>query len=198
MILDHGAGSATEKRTAVEMETGVAKIQIVGDVCTIASKPPAWGEMLFKLVRYSRSTNCIEMGTCLGISAAYIGTALKLNGGGRLVTLEGAATLAEIAKSNLGSLQLGNTTVTVGNFSKTLGPALSALRPIDFMFIDGHHDRDATLRYFEQARPFLAPKNVVVFDDIDWSDGMREAWAQIKQETQGYALGNVGLCLNVN
>jgi len=72
MILDHGAGSATEKRTAVEMETGVAKIQIVGDVCTIASKPPAWGEMLFKLVRYSRSTNCIEMGTCLGISAAYI------------------------------------------------------------------------------------------------------------------------------
>ncbi len=88
--------------------------------------------------------------------------------------------------------------MTVGNFSKTLGPALAALRPIDFMFIDGHHDRDATLRYFEQARPFLAPKNVVVFDDIDWSDGMREAWAQIKQETQGYALGNVGLCLNVN
>lgn len=196
-VMDHGAGSGSEHRTAEEMERGVLKTKIVGDLCKGLSKPPAWGELLFKLVRHQRSQSCIEMGTCLGVSASYIASALKLNGRGRLVTLEGADAVAEIAAANLRSLQLDNTEVRLGTFSKTLLPALEALRPVDFMFIDGHHDRDATLHYLAVARPFLAPVNIVVFDDIDWSDGMREAWANISRSRQAYSLGNVGICLDV-
>ena len=87
--------------------------------------------------------------------------------------------------------------LNVGKFSDTLAPTIDAMKPVEFMFIDGHHDRDATLHYLEQSRPFLAKRNIVVFDDIDWSDGMREAWASIKGSTTAFALGNVGVCLNV-
>jgi predicted O-methyltransferase YrrM len=196
-MMDYGAGSSTEHRTADQMAAGVPTRRIIGDVCKAASKSPAWCEILFKLVRYQRPTACIEMGTCLGISASYIGMALKMNGHGRLVTLEGADAFADVARMNLRTLGLDNTTVKSGKFSTTLLPALLEMKPVDFMFIDGHHDRDATLHYTEQSRPFLAEHNILVFDDIDWSDGMREAWAKIKDSTTGFALGNIGVCLDV-
>lgn len=196
-VLDHGAGSGSEHRSAEEMERGVVKTRVVGTMCKGLSKPPQWCEFLFKLVRHQRSLHGIEMGTCLGVSASYIAAALKLNGQGRLVTLEGADSVAEIASRNLRELQLDNVEVRVGNFSTTLVPALEAQRPVDFMFIDGHHDRDATLHYLAVARPYLAPSNILVFDDIDWSDGMREAWSEIGRSTQAYSLGNVGICLDV-
>jgi predicted O-methyltransferase YrrM len=136
------------------------------------------------------------MGTCLGISACYIASALKLNGRGHLVTLEGASAFADVAKENLKALGLNNTSINVGKFSGTLSNALQTMQPVEFLFIDGHHDRDATLDYFAQSRPYLATSNIVVFDDIDWSDGMREAWAKIRESADSFSLGNVGVCLN--
>ena len=58
-------------------------------------------------------------------------------------------------------------------------PVLGEHAPIDFFFNDGHHDHDAVLEYFEKSLPFLASDAVMVFDDISWSDGMRQAWKEI-------------------
>jgi predicted O-methyltransferase YrrM len=48
--------------------------------------------------------------------------------------------------------------------------------------VDGHHDRDATIGYFNALLPRLAEDAVLVFDDIDWSAGMRDAWRVIRQD----------------
>ena len=56
------------------------------------------------------------------------------------------------------------------------------MAPVDYLFIDGHHDRDATIRYFRDAATHLADHAVVIFDDISWNDGMREAWRTIRQD----------------
>jgi predicted O-methyltransferase YrrM len=119
------------------------------------------------------------MGTAVGISAAYQAAALRLNGGGRFATLEGAPTLAEIARANLGELGLDTVDVVVGRFGATLPSVLAARRPLDYVFVDGHHDGEATVAYFEQLLPHLAPRAYLVFDDVAWSDGMRRAWERI-------------------
>ena len=64
-------------------------------------------------------------------------------------------------------------------FDIVLPKLLEEISPIDFAFIDGHHDREATLSYFKQILPFMAKGGVMLFDDIAWSDGMREAWREI-------------------
>jgi hypothetical protein len=69
--------------------------------------------------------------------------------------------------------------VAVGPFHLTIQGALAAASPVDFMFVDGHHDQRATLRYFEMALNYLADDSLAVFDDINWSDGMDRAWAQL-------------------
>lgn len=151
---------------------------------TLSSKQPEWAYLLFRLVRALQPSTCLELGSCVGISAAYQAAALALNGGpGRLLTLEGSDVLAARSALTLQDLGLaGRADVRVGPFRSTLAPGLRDLRPLEFAFVDGHHDRDATLEYAEQILPALAPEAVVVFDDINWSVGMRQAWQRLRRD----------------
>ena len=106
------------------------------------------------------------MGAAVGISAAYQAAALALNGRGTFTTLEGAEPLADIARDNLRRLGLGMVQVVVGRFEDTLDAVLERRRPVDYVFVDGRHDRQATLAYFEQTSPFLAETAFLIFDDI--------------------------------
>ena len=65
------------------------------------SKHYFWSLLLFKLIREFKPLNSVELGTCLGISGAYQAAAQKLNKSGRLITLEGAKSLASLAEKNL-------------------------------------------------------------------------------------------------
>ena len=195
---DYGAGNPNVSRTPDEMRAGVEVADTVGNFCQLASKPAPWCRLLFKLVQSVDPSSCIEMGTALGISAAYQAAALRINGGGVLVTLEGATSLADIAVNNIRRLGLDNVQVIVGRFEETLPRTLKVRQPIDYIFIDGHHDEQATLSYFELMLPFLADTALLVFDDIAWSKGMRNAWNTVtldKRVRIAVDLGPVGLCV---
>jgi predicted O-methyltransferase YrrM len=51
---------------------------------------------------------------------------------------------------------------------------------LDLVFIDGHHLKDPTLDYFEQCLGKAHNDSVFILDDIHWSQGMEEAWEQVK------------------
>jgi predicted O-methyltransferase YrrM len=145
-----------------------------------ASHSRPWAELLFQLIRQRKPERCLEMGTCCGITAAYIGAALELNGHGRLVTLEGAPHVARLARATLERAgQKDRVSVIEGPFARTLETALAELAPVEFIFVDGHHDGPATRGYFDLVRRYLAPGAMVVFDDIRWSASMSEAWRAI-------------------
>lgn len=165
----------------------VGSARTVGSM-TRSSKPPRWAYLLFRLVRSVRPACCLELGACVGISAAYQAAALELNGAGRLVTLEGAAELAARSARTLEELDLAaRAEVRVGRFAETVGPALADLRPVDWAFIDGDHAEDATLDYADRILAAAGPEAVLVFDDINWSDGMRSAWGRVVADER-YAL----------
>ena len=88
-------------------------------------------------------------------------------------------------------------TTVEGPFWETLSYQLNNNNPIDYIFIDGHHEGQATIRYFSQIKPYLSPSAIVVFDDINWSDSMNQAWASIKaDEIFSYTvdLSRIGIC----
>ncbi len=90
----------------------------------LSSKSAFWAGVLFKLVREFEPGTCLELGTNMGISAAYQASALKLNGAGRLITLEGEDARAVLARRNLGQLGLENVEVVLGQFRDTLPAVL--------------------------------------------------------------------------
>ncbi|NER96675.1 MAG: class I SAM-dependent methyltransferase [Symploca sp. SIO1B1] len=149
-VIDYGAGRPSSNRTKEEMEKGVLSKALVADICR-ASKPTFWGTILFKLIRKLKPLSCVELGSCVGISAAYQGFALNLNGKGNLTTLEGSSEIANIAKEILGALSLNNTSVVISPFHETLKSVLELSKPVDFFCNDGHHDHYAVIANFNTA-----------------------------------------------
>ena len=196
--IDYGAGDPESQWTPEQMRAGVDTEDTLGHISRLASKPPFWCGLLFELIRTVHPRSCIELGTAVGISAAYQGAALRLNGGGALVTLEGATSLATIARNNIRKLGLETVDVVTGRFEDTLPHVLASRKPVDYVFVDGHHDEHATVGYFDQLLPFLTEISLLVFDDIAWSDGMKRAWRRIAQRAEvevAVDLGPVGLCV---
>jgi predicted O-methyltransferase YrrM len=195
---DYGAGTQDSRRTQEEMQAGVRVTQTLGDFTRISSKSPFWCLFLFKLIRATRPSVCLELGTGVGISGAYQAAALEMNGQGKLTTMEGSPELSHIARANFVRLELGAVEVVTGRFQDTLPGVLQDAKSIDHVFIDGHHDGRATLSYFSQIRPFLTEKALVVLDDVAWSRDMTEAWQSIAGDDQvdlALDLDTMGLCV---
>jgi len=179
-IRDFGAGNPDSRRSDEEMAHGTTSTTTYGEI-SLGSKPPLWALLLFKLIRKIQPTVAIELGTCIGISAAYQAAALQLNGKGRLISIEGSEAIAALARKNIESLHLNNVEILCGTFKEVLPEVFTKISAIDYVFIDGHHDEQATIAYFELLLPHLVSGAIVVFDDISWSEGMRRAWEKIRK-----------------
>ena len=197
-ITDFGARSSLISLTADEMYKGAKIVKSIGEVSKSASKPYIWDLLLLKLIRRFRPLVCLELGTSVGISAAYQAAACKINKHGKVITIEGAENIASIALKNFEELKLDNIKVIIGRFQDVLKQTLIENEPIDYVFIDGHHDENATLDYFKQIMPYLSDHALLIFDDIRWSDGMERAWNLINQHENiqlSINLTDLGICV---
>jgi len=95
-------------------------------------------------------------------------------------TLEGNKILAERASENFKSLGLDHIEVIQGNFDDTLELLLAKVPEVNWVFFDGNHRKEATLRYFHQCLEKISDNAIFIFDDINWSGEMMEAWETIK------------------
>jgi predicted O-methyltransferase YrrM len=197
VLVNYESSSASHSSTEKQLYQNGGSITTIGDYCKLVSQPQKWASLLFRIIREFQPLSCLEMGTALGISTSYISAGLKLNNQGKIISLEGQSSLVSLARENLGILGFNNVNVRFGKFRNTLDEVLPELAPIDFAFIDGHHDKCATLTYFEEILPFTSSNSVLVFDDISWSEGMSEAWNTITQHKriETYVnLKKLGLC----
>ena len=95
---------------------------------------------------------------------------------GNTYTIEGNPALSKFAK-NLGDERLySGIRYLEGNFDKQLPELLAQLKQVDFLYIDGNHQYEATLRYVKAALPYVKPNSVILLDDIYWSPQMTKAW----------------------
>ena len=162
-----------------------------------ASQPWRGGRFLYAAVRAFRPSRGVELGTCLGVSAAYQAAALGADGHGRLVTIEGYPDLAARARRFLADVDLRNVEVVVGRFGQVLEPIVAA-EPVDYAYVDGNHHEAPTLEYFSVVRRHCTKRTLLVFDDIRWSGGMWRAWNRIVAAdgvTAHADLGRLGLVI---
>jgi predicted O-methyltransferase YrrM len=180
--IDYGAGYTGSQFTEAQQRKGVVSTISVKEL-TSFSKVAVWAEVLYHLTKVLRPQKVLEMGTCVGISGSYIAAALQFSEWGRLWTIEGSPAVAALAQETFQLLGLGDrVTCLVGPFHEVLELCLKEQGPFDLIFVDGHHDGKATVGYFRQLMPHLCPHAILVFDDIDWSEGMAQAWKQISAD----------------
>lgn len=144
-----------------------------------SSKPPRYARMLHRLVQHLHPDLMLELGTSVGISALYQSTG---NRSGKLITVEGCPETTKLARHNFSQFPDLNIKLVEGTFDDVLPEILKANPGIDYLYIDGHHRLEPTLRYIELCKPSLSENAVVVVDDINWSEEMRSAWKRLKTD----------------
>jgi predicted O-methyltransferase YrrM len=170
-VTDLGAGSRVNKNREKK----------ISDITINALKSPKLAQLLYRLAAFAKPKSIVELGTCLGITTLYLHEAAP---NAKVYTLEGCPETAKVAQSVFNSAGLRNIKLVTGNFDDTLASVLGKHDKLDFVYIDGNHQRVATLNYFEQCLPKVHEDTMLIFDDIYWSEGMKQAWAQIKANPQ--------------
>jgi len=166
-VTDLGAGSHVNNN----------KQKRVGDIAKNALKPPRLAQLLYRLAADAQPANIVELGTCLGITSIYLQKAAP---DAKVYTLEGCPQTAGVAKRSFAKAKADSIQLVVGNFDDTLPDVIAGLDKLDFVYVDGNHRKDATLKYFEWCLPKVHEGTLLIFDDIYWSEGMKAAWAEIK------------------
>lgn len=143
-------------------------------------KTPKDAQLLFRLAYHFKPQTILELGTSFGITTIYLGKACP---NAKIISIEGAPSIAKVAAVNLKKLNVLNVKQLVGAFEDQLKPALNELEKLDFVFFDGNHRYRATLDYFESCLPKAHEDSIFVFDDIYWSSEMKKAWEKIKEHS---------------
>jgi predicted O-methyltransferase YrrM len=184
-VVDHGAGS--------DNRGGGWKQVSLGRIARRAACSRTKGEHLLRLTRFFQPKRMLELGTHLGFSALY-----QLTGApqARLVTLEGAGSLAYLAKQHLEQFGF-EADIRLGTFDASLAALdLAAYQP-DYVYLDGDHRYEPTMRYFHLIAPHASDGAAMVLDDIYWSADMTRAWQAIiahPEVTFSLDLYHLGLC----
>lgn len=153
----------------------------VGVLANQHLKPARIAQVLYFIAKNYPYQNFIELGTSLGITTSYL--AFGSNQTAQIHTIEACQDVQNKAKETFQKLGIDNKINSqLGTFDEILPSLLVQTEKLDFLFIDGNHSYEATLRYFELCKPFLHNDSVIVFDDIYWSKGMTQAWEEIKSD----------------
>ncbi|WP_293872526.1 class I SAM-dependent methyltransferase [Flavobacterium sp.] len=167
VVTDFGAGSKVFK-------TNTRPISKIAKTAGISSKR---AELLFRITNYFKPESILEIGTSLGLATV----ALSLgNKNATMNTLEGCLATSLMAKKQFVKFNLKNVKLIQTEFSSYLKTFEFRLSTFDLIYFDGNHSKSATLEYFELLLPTITNETVWIFDDIHWSQDMKDAWKIIQ------------------
>lgn len=167
IIENAGAGSKAINSQNIGIQDYIKKVGL----------PKKYGKVLANISNYYECTNIVELGTSLGISTSYLASNEKSN----IYTIEANPAIYKMSSEAFSHLEQKHVHCIEGYFDNVLPKLIQDLPNFSLVFIDGDHNKEATLRYFNICLSHINEQSILVFDDIYWSNEMHEAWEEIKK-----------------
>lgn len=172
-VIDYGAGSYDK--------ADKSSVRKVSRIAKRATSNKVKCRFLRKLVFLYKPKMIIEFGTNLGISGAY----MKSAAGSKVIyhTIEADPNIAGLASDLFKKMQFENYEIHQQVFSDFIAQKESLLASSDFVYLDGDHQYESTLKNFKaicKAWTRKKGRQIIIVDDINWSEGMARAWEEIK------------------
>lgn len=123
------------------------------------SCPPEVGWLLYGIVRATKPLFCVETGTHKGLSAMFIGSALRDNGYGKLATIDIENRGQEKIIRDRG---ISDEWISCHIMEST---SFIPFEKIDFLFLDAEHGYDAVIEELEYFRIYLSGGAIICIDD---------------------------------
>lgn len=137
------------------------------------------GKYLHHLAQYLKPNATLELGTSLGLSCLYLHFG---HPHAEITTVEGVEVIHQVSKAKLGQIA-PNIVLEHGLFEEAIDKYVREGRKFDLVFLDGHHQEEASLSYFKRIKELIHPTATIIFDDIHWSAGMERAWKVIQKDS---------------
>lgn len=170
-VTDFGAGSRVFRSNRRQ----------ISKIAKTAGISPKRAELLFRVTTYFQPENILEIGTSLGLATSALAMGSRsLGTKGKVITIEGCANTADIAKNQLEQFNCNNVENVISEFESFLITENLQSAIYDLIYFDGNHSKSATLKYFELLLSTITNDSVWIFDDIHWSEEMEEAWEIIR------------------
>ena len=152
------AGQLSSARTAQERADAMSTFFI--------PITPEAGRLLYSLVRATRPATIVEFGMSFGISALHLASAVRDNGGGRVVTTELSKDKIAAAKQTFADTGLDDLiTVLEGDALSTLADVEG---PVGLVLLDGW--KELYLPVLKLLEPQLSSGALVVADNTEMAD----------------------------
>lgn len=164
-VTDFGEGSKTLG----------SKTRKVSKMVRTSSSSKKETKLLYRIANYFKLRSVLELGTSLGM-ATYAFALANLNS--KITTIEGCNNTSIFTKSQFQNLGVNNIKFSISAFASEIEKLDQ--KHFDCIYFDGHHNKEATIQYFETLLPKAHNDSVFVFDDIYWSKEMTKAWEYIK------------------
>lgn len=161
---DSGAGNQSGRR-------------IISEIASTSLMPHFKAAFLLKLVHWLKPGQILELGTCLGLTTAYLA-----QGSGTVYTFEASESMAEEARSLWKRLQMEDIVLKEGNLDETLPEFLSQQSGWNLAIMDANHRYEPTMNYYRMLKNSCSDGACIVLDDIYWSEEMASAWQEIRND----------------
>lgn len=140
------------------------------------SLPRRYGRVLYSIAADLRPRHVLEAGAGLGISGMYLAAAVALTKTGRFTSFE----IADYQTIALDSIRRVLPAAEVHrddfiNFHRYVPPTTR----VDLCFLDSKHDVGTVIRDYNCLLGWMAPKGVMMIDDISSTPESRAAWERI-------------------
>jgi len=168
-IEDFGAGSHTNNKS---------NIRKIKQIVAASSMKPKFCRMLASIARHFKTEVILELGTSAGFSTMYLANQCPY---AKIYTIEGSEEIYTLACENFNKLNYNNIYAINDIFENALEKTLKKINKVDFVLFDGNHKKEPTLNYFDKCLQYVDDSSVFIFDDINWSDEMLDAWKIIQE-----------------
>jgi predicted O-methyltransferase YrrM len=183
-ILEEERGNYLTDKTVVDFdEKGAGKQsgkRKIADVAGTSLMPASKAGFLLRLCHWLKPATTIELGTCLGLSTAYLAQSSE-----KVISFEANRAFCLRAQSLWEKLSLKNIEIHQGLIEETLPLMLPNLKENwDLAIIDANHRYKAALQQFHLLKTHRAENACIVLDDIYWSQEMANAWKDIQNDKE--------------
>jgi predicted O-methyltransferase YrrM len=155
----------------------------IKEIYKISASPKKWAQLLYCITKYTNSHKVLELGTNVGFSGAHILSALNTKNETFFTTMEGLPQLCESSANYFKTISMPEKFEVInGLYDNTFPELLQKNNTYDLFFIDGNHQKDPTIEYYQKLKKQVQNTAVFIFDDIYYSTEMTEAWNAIKND----------------
>ena len=158
-IKDFGAGSHK-----------LGKSRKINQIFNTSSSKGKYGKILFQLTTHFQPKKILEFGTSLGVGTLHFHLG---NPSAKITTIDACPETARFARNYLKD-KVSNVDFIESTFLDFLSKL--EIERYDLIFVDGHHDGNATLAYMTQLEKHAHNDTIFILDDIRWSDAMFYTW----------------------